>query len=156
MFDYEVIFWGSAKTPQQWPPSVGETGASGRKNKQTPRGFSFVFRPITCPSEMWVSRNPNWPSSRFLAGDSSQAGDLVKDLKKEVRLQKDNGNIENSSASLGKTRISRDFLFCGQLGGPHQPVMLALKGDDNLLKGYLKQASHRGHVFFPMTRWAAT
>lgn len=30
--------------------------------------------------------------------------------------QEDNGNIENSSASLGKTRISSDFLFVTSSG----------------------------------------
>lgn len=83
----------------------------------------------------------------------SELNNVGDDLEEGCR--EDNGNIENSSASLGKTRISRDFLFATS-SGPGQPVMLALKGHANLLKGYLQQASHWGHVFFPVTRRTAT
>lgn len=41
--------------------------------------------------------------------------------------KKDNGKEENSSASLGKTRISRDFLFVADPAGPQPACDVGMK-----------------------------
>lgn len=41
--------------------------------------------------------------------------------------KKDNGKDENSSASLGKTRISRDFLFVAEPAGPQPACDVGMK-----------------------------
>lgn len=75
----------------------------------------------------------------------SELNNVGDDLEEGSR--EDNGNIENSSASLAKTRISRDFLFATS-SGPGQPVMLALKGHANLLKGSFNRPATGGMFSF--------
>lgn len=77
--------------------------------------------------------------------------------RKKQTDKKDNGKEENSSASLGKTRISRDFLFVADPAGPQPACDVGIKETITFFPslvlffgcGTLNRLATEGMFFFP-------
>lgn len=115
-------------------PSLPETAA--RISKTSP-GFSFIFWANHLLRSDVGYRTSKLTRSVLLGpavcgwekkDSTGSVGPKEKKKQKKTRTQKkDNGKEENSSASLGKTRISRDFLFAAGSAGPQPACDVGIK-----------------------------